>query len=191
MSDERVVSGMLVPWDTPTLVNRPIDGWEMFRRGALDETLADTSRRLPLMLGHPRASDYERVAGYLISHQSRRDGHWGTFKILRSSVGDDAWEMIHERVVLGLSVGGWSDPAATRTRIEPGTRRKIIERSKMALDHVGLVRRPAFESARVLVPGDERHLQVVREAPAVLRAQARMRIRQRQREQQSYYANAG
>lgn len=188
MSDERVVSGMLVPWDVPTRVARPIDGWEMFRRGALDETLSDTSRRVPLILGHPRASDSERVAGYLIDHQSRRDGHWGTFKIFRSSVGDDAWEMIRERVVMGLSVGGWADPAATTTRIEPGTRRKVTERSRMLIDHIALVRRPAYEQARVLVPGEERHLQVVRESPAVVRARARMRIHARQRERWQHMA---
>lgn len=170
--DGRTIEGMVLPWDKPTPVMRPIAGLESYKRGALDKSLAEAKRPIPLLLRH---SDAEPAA-VLIEHENREDGHHAIFRALKTRAGEDAIELIRERVYLGLSVGGSSVPARTTIRRGAGGR-QLIERAEIKLDHVGLVRTPAYEDAQVLA---------LRSADwvafdAVAAAKARQRIRQRLR----------
>ncbi len=174
--DERIIEGMIAPWDRPTRVQRPVPGWESFKRGAFNRSLSDRSTHIPLLLNHKD----DNIAGVLLTHDNREDGQHATFRILRTRAGDDALELIHAHVARGLSVGGWGDPSATTTRNEPGTRRRIIERTRMHLDHVALVRVPAYREAQVLDPPPPRHLRPVSDPVAVARARMRMRARRRE-----------
>lgn len=171
--DERIIEGLIAPWDRPTRVGRPIPGWESFKRGAFDRSLADTSQRIPLLLNHSE----DNIAGVLVGHESRADGQHASFRVLRTRAGDDVLELIHAQVAVGLSVGGFGVERATTVRTEPGTRRRIVERAEMRLDHVALVRHPAFREAQVLDPAPRRHLRPVSDPVAV--AHARMRMRDR------------
>ena len=171
--DGRTIEGMIAPWDRPTPVMRPVPGLESFRRGAFDKSLNESKRPIPLLLHH---NEHEPAA-VLRSHENREDGHYATFKALKTRAGDDALELIREGVLLGLSVGGWGVPARTEERKLVGGRRHIV-RSEMRLDHVGLVRVPAYEDAQVMALRAE---DLAEYDPAAA-ARARQRIRRRLRE---------
>jgi len=169
----RHIEGMLVPWDRPTPVLRPIAGLESYKRGALDRSLIESKRPIPMLVRHSEAEP----AAVLVEHDNRDDGHYGIFRALNTRAGDDALELIREGIYRGLSIGGWAVPARTTIRRGAGGR-QMIERAEMRLDHVGLVREPAFEDAQVMAL---RAAEFVDYDP-VAAAQARQRIRARLRE---------
>lgn len=168
--DDRHIEGMIVPWNKVAKVNRPLPGYESYKRGAFDKSLTEAKRPIPLMLRHS-----EDPAAVLVSHDNRDDGHYATFKVLRTRAGDDAVELVREGLYTGLSVGGWAVPARTTIRRGVGGR-QLIERAEMRLDHVALVREPAFEDAQVLAL---RSAEEWAEYDPVAAAKARRRIRQR------------
>ena len=174
--DGRTLEGMIVPWDRPTPVNKPTPGLESYARGALDKSLGESKRPIPLLLHH----NENEPAGVLTSHENREDGHYATFRVLSTRAGDDALELVREGLVTGLSIGGWGVPARTAERKLVNGRRHIM-RSEMRLDHVGLVRVPAFEDARVLALRSAD----LAEFDPVAAAKARKRIRQRMRQLQT------
>lgn len=165
-SDERQIEGMIAPWDKPARVTRPIPGYESYKRGAFDRSLSEAKRPIPLMLRHT-----EDPAAVLVGHENREDGHYATFRVLRTRTGDDALELVREGLYTGLSVGGWAVPARTTVRRAAGGK-QFIERAEMRLDHVALVREPAFEDAKVLA------LRSADDYDPVAAAKARRRIRQ-------------
>lgn len=168
--DGRRIEGMMLPWGRHAPVLRPIAGLETYKRGALDKTLAESKRPIPLLLRHSQ----NEPAAVLESHDNREDGHWGIFRALHTRAGDDALELIRERVYLGLSIGATSVPA--RTTITRGVGgRQLIERAEVKLDHVGLVRIGAFEEAQVTALRSAEFV----EFDAVAAAKARKRVRQR------------
>lgn len=166
--DGRTIEGMIVPWDTPARVLKPISGWESYKRGALDRSLAESGRPIPLLVRHSETEP----AGVLVGHENRDDGHHAVFRALDTTAGRDALELIRSGLYTGLSVGGWAVPA--RTVIKRGARgEQLIERGELRLDHVGLVRTPAFETAQVTtVRADE-----FQEYDPVAAAKARQRNR--------------
>lgn len=170
--DGRTIEGMIAPWDRPTPVMKPVPGMESFKRGAFDRTLNEAQKPIPLLLHHNEGDP----AGKLVAHDNREDGHYATFRLFNTRAGDDALELVREGMLLGLSVGGWGVPARTEERKLVGGRRHII-RSEMRLDHVGLVRVPAYEDARVMALRAED----LAEFDAAAAAKARQRIRQRMR----------
>lgn len=171
--DGRTISGMFVPWNRPTPVLKPVAGLEKFKRGAFDKSLGESKRPIPLLLHHHE----DEPAAKLISHENREDGHYAVFRALDTRAGKDALELIREEVVTGLSVGGWAVPARTKISVMRGGTR-VIERSEMRLDHIGLVRIPAYDDAQVLALRNAD----MREFDCVAAANARKRIRQRLRE---------
>lgn len=175
VSDEtsRLIEGMIVPWDKPAPVMRPIPGMESYKRGALDKSLALAKWPIPLLTRHAEAEP----AAVVVEHDNRDDGHYAIFRALRTRSGDDALELISEGVYRGLSIGGTAVPARTTIRRGAGGR-QMIERAEIKLDHVGLVRTPAFEDAQVLAL---RHADDWVDFDVRAAAEARKRIRQRLR----------
>lgn len=172
-SDGRTIEGMIAPWDKPTPVLKPVPGFESFKRGAFDRSLNESKRPIPLLLHH----NENEPAGKLIAHENRDDGHYAVFRALNTRAGNDAIELVREGVLLGLSVGGFAVPARTEERKLMNGRRHIV-RSEMRLDHIGLVRVPAYEDAQVLAL---RATDLTEYDPAAA-ARARQRIRRRLRE---------
>lgn len=184
---DRTIEGMIVPWSRPTYVLTPRRGYEAFKRGALDRSLADVKRRFPLLMDHKEAE----VAGVLVDHENCEDGHHAVFRVLRTQAGDDALELVAEGLYLGLSVGGQVVPERTTTR-QAASGQMIIERAEIVLDHVALVRFPAYDDAQVRVSGGgRRRARVSGRVPAsvgigraadpvaVIRARQRLRTLQR------------
>ncbi len=166
---ERTFEGMIVPWGRPARVQRPIPGWESYRRGALDRSLGEARRPIPLLVRHSEAEP----AAVIVAHENREDGHHAVFRALDTTAGRDALELIREGLYTGLSIGGRAVPA--RTTIRRGVRgEQLIERAEIRLDHVGLVREPAFEEAVVLRSADD-----FEEWDPVAVAKARQRLRSR------------
>ena len=173
--EERIVTGLICPFNRQVWVSKPDVGFELYKPGAFDASLADRSRRIPLTLGH-----VEDVAGFIVDHRKSAEGQIATFRILRTRAGDDALELINAEVVTGLSIGARAIPAATVIRTE--NRRRVIERSRVDLDHVALLRAAAYSEARIFTPGSGRNLHAVPDSPAVVRAKARQRRHRRQLE---------
>lgn len=167
--DGRTIEGMILPWDKPTYVSRPMPGYESYRRGALDRSLNESTRPIPLMLRHS-----DDPAAVLVSHENRDDGHHAVFRALDTTTGRDALELIRSGLYTGLSVGGAAVPQRTTIKRAAGGK-TLIERAEIKLDHVALVREPAFEDARVTVLRAEDFVAV---DPAAVAA-ARMRLRRR------------
>lgn len=168
-AEERTFEGLIVPWGKPARVQRPIPGWESYRRGALDKSLGEARRPIPLLIRHSEAEP----AAVIVEAENRDDGQWAKFRALRTRAGDDALELIREGLYTGLSIGGYAVPA--RTSIKRGVRgEQLIERAEIRLDHVGLVREPAFEEATVLRSADD-----FDEWDAAAVARARQRVRSR------------
>lgn len=143
--DGRTIEGVVLPWDRPTYVSKPMPGYEVYKRGALDRSLNESTRPIPLMLRHT-----EDPAAVLVSHENREDGHHAVFRALDTTTGRDALELIRSNVYTGLSIGASSIPARTTIRRAAGGK-TIIERAEVRLDHIALVRVAAFEDARVTV----------------------------------------
>lgn len=143
--DGRTIEGVVLPWDRPTYVSKPMPGYEVYKRGALDRSLNESTRPIPLMLRHT-----EDPAAVLVSHENRDDGHYAVFRALDTSTGRDALELIRSNLYTGLSIGASSIPARTTIRRAAGGK-TVIERAEVKLDHIALVRVAAFEDARVTV----------------------------------------
>src|SRR5574343_303342 len=126
--DGRTIEGVVLPWDRPTYVSKPMPGYEVYKRGALD-----------------------------------------------TSTGRDALELIRSNLYTGLSIGASSIPARTTIRRAAGGK-TVIERSEVKLDHIALVRTPAFDDARVTVLRSEDLMF----ADPVAEAKARQRRRLRE-----------
>lgn len=168
--DGRTIEGVVLPWDRPTYVSKPMPGYEVYKRGALDRSLNESTRPIPLMLRHT-----EDPAAVLVSHENRDDGHYAVFRALDTSTGRDALELIRSGLYTGLSIGASSIPARTTIRRAAGGK-TVIERSEVKLDHVALVRVAAFEDARVTVLRSEDLMF----ADPVAEAKARQRRRLRE-----------
>lgn len=168
--DGRTIEGVVLPWDRPTYVSKPMPGYEVYKRGALDRSLNESTRPIPLMLRHT-----EDPAAVLVSHENREDGHYAVFRALDTSTGRDALELIRSNLYTGLSIGASSIPARTTIRRAAGGK-TVIERSEVKLDHIALVRTPAFDDARVTVLRSEDLMF----ADPVAEAKARQRRRLRE-----------
>lgn len=174
--DGRTIEGMILPWDKPTYVSRPMPGYESYRRGALDRSLDEANRRpIPLMLGGSNGvHNLDTPAAVMVSHENRDDGHHAVFRALDTSAGRDALELIRSGLYTGLSVGGSAIPARTTIRRAAGGK-TLIERAEIKLDHVALVREPAFDDARVTLLRAEDFVEV--DPVAVAKARQRVRLR--------------
>ena len=169
--DGRTLEGVIVPWDRPAQVLRPIKGIELFRRGALTKTLRDRTTPIPLLGLHAENGP----VGKLVDSHDDEVGQHAVFRLFNTAAARDAAELVREGIWTGLSVGGTGIPARTKvTHQTDGS--KLVERFEIRLDHVGLVRTPAYADARVLAlraEEDEAEAPVVDVAALVAARRAR------------------
>jgi HK97 family phage prohead protease len=142
-SDGRTLVGPLLPWGVRArVVDQGRLVTETFERGALAGT--DPSR-VPLTATHPRDAGTLPI-GVTVELEDRDDAAWGAWHVSKTALGDEVLELARDQVPLGLSFGFAEVPGGSRWSAD----RQRVTRTKAALDHVAVVRVPAYEGAGVV-----------------------------------------
>ena len=145
--DRREISGKIVPMGTGEVGHTNLGG-VVFEAGSIN---IEDPTKIKLLSQH----DMKKPIGRMVSAEVKQDGIYATFKLSRSSGGNDALVMAQEGLVSGLSVG------AEVIASKPSRDGHIVV-SAAKLKEVSLVTEPAFKSAQVLEIAAEEA-----EAPAV------------------------
>jgi HK97 family phage prohead protease len=133
--DRREISGKIVPLGTGEIGNTNLGAYS-FEAGSIE--IADPSK-IKLLSQH----DMKKPIGRMISAETRADGIYATFKLSRSTGGNDALVMAQEGLVTGMSIG--AEIIASKPSRNGHT---VVSAAK--LKEVSLVTEPAFKSAQVL-----------------------------------------
>jgi HK97 family phage prohead protease len=133
--ERREISGKIVPMGTGEIGNTNLGG-VVFEAGSIDIT--DISK-IKLLSQH----DFKKPVGRMTAAEVRQDGIYATFKLSRSTGGNDALVMAQEGLVSGLSIG--AEIIASKPSRDGHT---VVSSAK--LKEVSLVTEPAFKSAQVL-----------------------------------------
>jgi HK97 family phage prohead protease len=133
--ERREISGKIVPMGTGEIGNTNLGG-VVFEAGSID--IADISK-IKLLSQH----DMKKPVGRMTAAEVRQDGIYATFKLSRSTGGNDALVMAQEGLVSGLSIG--AEIIASKPSRDGHT---VVTAAK--LKEVSLVTEPAFKSAQVL-----------------------------------------
>jgi HK97 family phage prohead protease len=133
--ERREISGKIVPMGTGEVGYTNMGG-VVFEAGSID--ISDVSK-IKLLSQH----DMKKPVGRMTAAEIRPDGIYATFKLSRSTGGNDALIQAQEGLVSGLSVG------AEVIASKPSRNGHIVV-SSAKLKEVSLVTEPAFKSAQVL-----------------------------------------
>ena len=133
--DRREISGKIVPLGTGEIGNTNLGAYT-FEANAIE--VGDVSK-IKLLSQH----DMKKPIGRMIAAETRADGIYATFKLSRSTSGNDALVMAQEGLVTGLSIG--AEIIASKPSRDGHT---VVSAAK--LKEVSLVTEPAFKSAQVL-----------------------------------------
>jgi HK97 family phage prohead protease len=115
---------------------------EVFERGALTGT---DPGRVPLTATHPHDAGTLPI-GVTVELEERADAAWGAWRVSRTALGDEVLALAADGVPLGLSVGFAEVPGGSRWSPD----RSRVTRTRAALDHVAVVRVPAYVGAGVV-----------------------------------------
>jgi uncharacterized protein len=141
--DGRTLEGPLLPWGVEARVlDRGRLVVEVFERGALAG--AEPSR-VPLTARHPRDAQ-ELPIGVTVELEERADAAYGAWRVSDTALGNEVLALATDGVPLGLSVGFLE--VAGGSRWSPDRRR--VTRTRASLDHVAVVRVPAYAGAGVV-----------------------------------------
>ena len=133
--ERREISGKIVPLGTGEVGNTNLGAYS-FEAGAIE--IGDVSK-IKLLSQH----DMKKPIGRMTAAETRADGIYATFKLSRSTGGNDALVMAQEGLVTGLSVG--AEILASKPSRDGHT---VV--SSARLKEVSLVTEPAFKSAQIL-----------------------------------------
>ena len=133
--DRREISGMIVPLGTGEVGNTNLGAYS-FESGSIE--IGDVSK-IKLLSQH----DMKKPIGRMTAAETRKDGIYATFKLSRSTSGNDALVMAQEGLVTGLSIG--AEIISSKPSRDGHT---VVSAAK--LKEVSLVTEPAFKSAQVL-----------------------------------------
>ena len=140
--DGRILHGALLPWGVEAQVmDRGRLVVETFQRGALADVIPAT---VPLTARHPRDAETLPI-GRTVELEERADAAWGAWHVSKTALGDEVLELARDGVPLGLSVGFVEVAGGNRWSAD----RKRVTRTRAALDHVAVVRVPAYAGAGV------------------------------------------
>jgi phage head maturation protease len=140
--DGRVLFGALLPWDTEAQVmDRGRLVVESFERGALSGI---DPGRVPLTARHPRDGETLPI-GVTTELRDEADALHGAWHVSKTALGDEVLELAADQVPLGLSIGSVEVPGGSRW-----LSRDRVVRIRAALDHVAIVRVPAYAGAGVV-----------------------------------------
>jgi HK97 family phage prohead protease len=133
--ERREISGKIVPMGTGEVGNTNLGSYS-FAANSIE--IADVSK-IRLLSQH----DMKKPVGKMIASEEREDGLYATFRLSRSSGGNDAMIMASEGLVTGLSIG--AEILASKPSRDGHT---VVTSAK--LKEVSLVTEPAFKSAQIL-----------------------------------------
>lgn len=133
--EKREISGKIVPVGTGEVGNTNLGAY-VFESGSID--IADVSK-IRLLSQH----DMKKPVGRMIAAEERDGGIYATFKLSRSTGGNDALVMASEGLVTGLSIGA-------EIKASKPSRDGYTVVTAATLKEVSLVTEPAFKSAQVL-----------------------------------------
>ena len=148
--ERREISGKIVPMGTGEIGHTNMGG-VVFEAGSID---IDDPSKIKLLSQH----DMKKPVGRMTEATVRPDGIYATFKLSRSTGGNDALVMAQEGLVSGLSVG------AEVIASKPSRNGHIVV-TAAKLKEVSLVTEPAFKSAQVLEIAAEEVLPVEETQP--------------------------
>jgi HK97 family phage prohead protease len=141
--DGRTLHGPVLPWGVEA---RVLDAGRMvvetFTRGALAGT---DPARVPLTATHPRDAGTLPI-GVTVELEERADAAWGAWRVSHTALGDEVLALAADGVPLGLSIGFAEVPGGNRWSAD----RQRVTRTKAALDHIAVVRVPAYAGAGVV-----------------------------------------
>jgi HK97 family phage prohead protease len=141
--DGRTLHGPLLPWGVEArVVDRGRLVVETFTRGALVGT---DPARVPLTATHPRDAGTLPI-GRTLTLEDRADAAWGEWRVSDTLLGNEVLALARDGVPLGLSIGFAEVPGGSRWSAD----RQRVTRTRAALDHVAVVRVPAYEGAGVV-----------------------------------------
>ena len=95
--ERREISGKIVPMGTGEVGHTNLGGF-VFEAGSI---AIEDPTKIKLLSQH----DMKKPVGRMVSAEVKEDGIYATFKLSRSSGGNDALVMAQEGLVSGLSVG--------------------------------------------------------------------------------------
>ena len=133
--ERREISGKIVPLGTGEIGHTNLGAYT-FAANSID--IADPSK-IKLLSQH----DLKKPIGRMTAAETRADGIYATFKLSRSSGGNDALIMAQEGLVTGLSIG--AEILASQPSKDGHT---VV--SSARLKEVSLVTVPAFASSQIL-----------------------------------------
>lgn len=152
----RTIAGVAVPYDTPTVIG---SFREVFRRGAFKDS---DPAKTHLTAMHPINAEQLPIGRALELHDEPT-GLRGLWLVSKTQIGDEVLELVRDGAVSGLSIG-FIDVDSRWTED-----RSSVERLSALLDHVAIVRVPAYDSARITALRAQ-HQQYVRLRLAHLRS---------------------
>lgn len=147
--DGRTLETRVVPYNVAAVVRDPPSFHpyqEAFAPGAFERQLA-TPGRDKVLLNFEHDQGLRGVIGHSLEFHDRDDGLHAAFGIHENADGDKALDLIHRRVLTGLSL----EFAALASRRVDG----VVRRLRAHLDKVSLCRYPAFPGAEVLAVREE------------------------------------
>jgi HK97 family phage prohead protease len=140
--DGRTLVGPLLPWGVRArVVDQGRHVTETFERGALAGT---DPARVPLTATHPRDAGTLPI-GVTVELEDRADAAWGAWHVSDTMLGNEVLALARDGVPLGLSIGFAEVPGGTKWSAD----RQRVTRTRAALDHVAVVRVPAYAGAGV------------------------------------------
>jgi hypothetical protein len=136
--DERIITGLVVPYDATSYLTPNIGG-ERIMRGAFAKSIRQRGDRIPLC----RAHDHSRALGMSRSWTDNDEGLGGEFYVRPSAAGDEALEEARDGYLSELSIG--FQPLVQRRAPD-----NALEVREGRLFEVSLVVIAAYDGARVL-----------------------------------------
>ena len=122
---------------------------ESFDEHSFARSVAGGGGNIPLLLHHEHDS---MPIGRPVAWDTKKDGLYGTFKVDRDSErGAEAWRLMDDQFIRGLSVGFTPDADADKKILDDPDGVPRIVRRNAKLREVSLVSVPAYDAAQVLL----------------------------------------